>query len=67
MGSRPTENISRNIVEAIRVRIPDGRGSVMTMASDTNIAVHTRPDNLGSSSTEIEHDTDTSSMVKSMK
>ena len=38
------------MVEAMNVLIPDGRGNVMTMASDINMAAHTNPDKRGSSS-----------------
>ena len=50
VGSSPTENIRRRMVEAMNVLIPDGRGNVMTMASDINMAAHTSPDKRGSSS-----------------
>ena len=38
------------MVEAMNVLIPDGRGNVMTMASDINMAAHTKPDKRGSNS-----------------
>lgn len=50
VGSRPTENIRRKIVEAIRVLIPAGLGNVITIARETSMAVHTKPDSLESSS-----------------
>lgn len=37
VGSGPIENINLNITDATRVRMPDSRGSVTTMASDVNI------------------------------
>lgn len=50
VGSSPTEKIRRRMVEMIRVRIPAGRGTVITIANDTSMAVHTSPDSRGSSS-----------------
>ena len=38
------------MVDAMNVLIPDGLGNVMTMARETNMAVHTKPDRRGSSS-----------------
>lgn len=49
MGCSPTENISRRIVEAIKARMPWGLGSAMTMARETSMAVHSSPDQCGSS------------------
>ena len=50
VGSSPTEKINLKMVEAMNVRIPEGRGKVMTIARDTNMAVHTNPDNQESKS-----------------
>lgn len=50
VGSSPTEYISRKIVDTIRVRIPEGRGTIMTIINDTTIAVQTSPERRGSSS-----------------
>ena len=44
--------MKRSMMDTIRVRIPAGRGTVMTMASDTNMAVHTRPESRGSRTAE---------------
>lgn len=49
VGCKPTENISRNIVEAIKARMPWGLGRAITMARDISIAVHSKPDKWGSS------------------
>lgn len=49
VGCKPTENIRRNIVEAIKALIPWGLGRAMTIARDISIAVHSRPDKWGSS------------------
>lgn len=48
MGCKPTENISRNIVEAIKARMPWGLGRAMTIAREISIAVHSKPDKWGS-------------------
>lgn len=37
VGSGPIENINRRIIDATRVRIPDSRGNVITMANDESI------------------------------
>lgn len=39
VGAGPIENISRNIVDATRVRIPDSRGSVMTITVEASMTV----------------------------
>lgn len=49
VGCKPTENISRNIVEAIKARMPWGLGRAITMARDISMAVHSKPDQWGSS------------------
>lgn len=49
VGCSPTENINRRIVEAIKARMPWGLGRAMTMASDMSMAVHSSPDQCGSS------------------
>lgn len=48
VGCKPTENISRNIVEAIKARMPWGLGRAMTIAREISIAVHSKPDKWGS-------------------
>ena len=58
VGSSPAEKIRRTIVEAMRVRIPDARGSMMTIASDTSSNVHTSPDRRGSNSETVRSFTD---------
>lgn len=54
VGCKPIENISRNIVEAIRARMPWGLGRAITMARDISIAVHSKPDKWGSSVPRVE-------------
>lgn len=49
VGCKPTEKMSRRIVEAIRARMPWGLGRAMTMAKEMSMAVHSRPDKWGSS------------------
>jgi hypothetical protein len=44
VGSGPTEKIILRIVDATSVRMPDSRGSVITMAADTNITAHIKPE-----------------------
>lgn len=50
VGSGPAEKIILRMVEATSVRMPDSRGKVMTMAAETNITAHIRPDRWGPSS-----------------
>lgn len=50
VGSGPTENTIRSIIDATRVRIPDKRGTVHTIAKDINIIVQTSQDKCGLSS-----------------
>ncbi|TRY94884.1 hypothetical protein DNTS_032985 [Danionella cerebrum] len=40
VGSSPTENMRRNMVEAMSARIPCGCGSTITIARETNMANH---------------------------
>lgn len=40
VGDGPIEKIIRNIMDATKVRIPDGRGTVNMLAIDNNITVH---------------------------
>lgn len=49
VGCNPTENINRRIVEAIKARMPWGLGRAMTMAREMSMAVHSSPDQCGSS------------------
>lgn len=44
VGSGPTEKISRSIVDATNVRIPDSLGKVITMAADASITVQIKAD-----------------------
>lgn len=44
VGSGPTEKIILRIVDATSVRTPDSRGSVITMAADTNITAQIKPE-----------------------
>lgn len=44
VGSGPTEKIMRRIIDATSVRMPDGRGTVHTIANDINIMVQTSHD-----------------------
>ena len=55
VGSRPTEKMSLRMVAAMSERTPDGRGTVMTMASETSMAAHTRPETRESSSVVCKH------------
>ena len=50
VGSTPTENIKRSMIEAMRVIMLDGVAMVMTRARDANIQVQTSPDRRGSNS-----------------
>ena len=50
VGSTPTENIKRNMIEAMRVIMLDGVAMVMTRARDANIQVQTSPESRGSNS-----------------
>lgn len=43
VGCTPIEYISLIIVEANNVRIPEGRGTVITIAKETNMAVQIKP------------------------
>lgn len=42
-GAGPIEYISRNITDVMNVLIPDGRGTVHTLSSDSNVMAHIRP------------------------
>ena len=44
VGSGPIEKIILRIVDATNVRRPDSRGTVSTMAADTNITAQIKPD-----------------------
>jgi hypothetical protein len=44
VGSGPAEKIILRIVDATSVRTPDSRGSVITMATDTNITAQIKPE-----------------------
>lgn len=44
VGDGPIENIIRSIIDATNVRIPDGRGTVNTLAIDKNIIVQINAD-----------------------
>lgn len=44
VGDGPIENIMRSMIEATKVRIPAGRGTVNMLANDSNITVHISPD-----------------------
>lgn len=44
VGAGPIENIMRSIIDATKVRIPDGRGTVTIDASDSSITVHIKAD-----------------------
>jgi hypothetical protein len=44
VGSGPTEKIILRIVDITNVRTPDSRGTVITMAADTNITAQIKPD-----------------------
>ena len=44
------------MVDAMNVLIPDGRGNVITMARDINMAAQTNPDKRGSSSVKKRQD-----------
>lgn len=54
VGSRPTEKMSRKIVEAMSARMPCGWGRTMTMARETSMASHSRVERWGSSVPEDE-------------
>jgi hypothetical protein len=56
VGSGPTENIILRIVDATSVRTPDSRGSVITMATDTNITAQIKPEKCCPSSRRIRTD-----------
>lgn len=44
VGDGPMENIIRNMIDATNVLIPDGLGTVNTLANDKSITVHINAD-----------------------
>jgi len=50
IGSSPMENMRRMMVDRISMSTAGRCGTVSTNAADTNVVIHSRPDNFGSRS-----------------